>query len=191
MIKEKELKRLSDLMLLANLFATLFYSMSYPYIYAEIMKVINHYYISSEQIISCISIIAYGWAWNKYGDYLFKHYLKIVVAEIIGDVVLFSFVIITGKLNIYFLINLLVYAIITRGMCGGGIRMRAKVNPTEQLREHYDNNANSINAIATIGGTLLSCVLIGKLNGMFICAFVGNIIDNIFYIYIYNKIKRI
>lgn len=163
MTKEKELKRLSDLMLLANLFATLFYSMSYPYIYAEIMKVINHYYISAEQIISCISIIAYGWAWNKYGDYLFKHYLKIVVAEIVGDVVLFSFVIITGKLNIYFLINLLVYAIITRGMCGGGIRMRAKVNPTEQLREHYDNNANSINAFATIGGTLLSCVLIGKL----------------------------
>ena len=47
------MKRLSDLMLLSNFLSTLFYSASYPYIYAEIVKAISRHYISFEQIVSC------------------------------------------------------------------------------------------------------------------------------------------
>lgn len=48
---KKYLARLSKLMLITNFICTIFYSLSYPYIYAESMKVISKSYISAEQII--------------------------------------------------------------------------------------------------------------------------------------------
>lgn len=42
------MKRLSNLMLLSNLFSTLFYSASYPYIYAETLKIVPQSYIGFE-----------------------------------------------------------------------------------------------------------------------------------------------
>lgn len=41
-------KKLSNLMLFANFISTLFYSTSYPYIYAETIKVVPRWYIGFE-----------------------------------------------------------------------------------------------------------------------------------------------
>lgn len=184
------MKKLSNLMLFGNFLCTLFYSMSYPYIYAETIKVVSRQYISIEQIISCIGIVVFGTVWNKYGDKLFKHYEQILILEVIMDIILFGHVLITGNLKFYFLFNIIVYAVVTKNLACGGIKMRAKVNPTEELREKYDNNSNSVYAIATLLGTVTALVFPVGLNILFILAFIGNTVDNFFYFYIYNKIKE-
>lgn len=183
------MKRLSDLMLLSNFLSTLFYSASYPYIYAEIVKVISRHYISFEQIVSCIGIVVFGSIWNKYGDRLFQHYIKFVLFEIAADTLLFADVLIRHDLKFYFLLNVIIYTLITKNMSCGGIKMRAKVNPTEELRERYDNNSNSIYAIATIAGTIIAAVLGASLDVLFVLALIGNTVDNFFYLYIYKRIK--
>lgn len=183
-------KKLSNLMLLANFISTLFYSTSYPYIYAETIKVVPRWYIGFEQILCCISTIIFCKLWNKYSDRLFEHYNLIVIAEIVADAALFSHVLLTDNLNFYFMFNVIIFALITRNVCCGGTKMRAKVNPTEKTREHYDNNNQIVSAVATLMGAGFAMAKSIDIKYLFIFALIGNIIDNFFYIYIYNKIKR-
>ena len=184
------MKKLSNLMLLANFLSSLFYSMSYPYIYAETLKVVSTYYISFEQIITCISTVIFSVAWNRAGDKFFKHYRKIMIAEIIADVILFADVIIRGNLKFYFLLNVIIFAAITKNLSCGGIRMRAKVNPTEKQREAYDNNSNTVYALSTLAGTVIATIALPKINTLFFLALIGNTVDNFLYLYIYQKIKE-
>ena len=178
-------------MLFSNFVCNLFYSMSYPYIYVEIVKVIERKYISFEQIISCLGIVLFSSIWNKYGKFLFEHQIKFLILEVIADVILFADVLIRNDLRFYFVLNILIYAIITKNLSCGGVRMRAKVNPTEELREHYDNNSNSISAISTLLGTAVVLIIPIKLNTLFILALIGNTADNFFYLYIYKRIKKL
>lgn len=184
------MKKLSNLMLLANFLSSLFYSMSYPYIYAETLKAVSTYYISFEQIITCISTVIFSVAWNRAGDKIFKHYRKIMIAEIIADVILFADVIIRGNLKFYFLLNVIIFAVITKNLSCGGIRMRAKVNPTEKQREAYDNNSNTVYALSTLAGTVIATIALPKINTLFFLALIGNTIDNLLYLNIYQKIKE-
>lgn len=183
-------KSLSNLMLLSNFICTLFYSLSYPYIYAETIRAVSQPYIAFEQIISCLGIIMFGTLWNKYGNYLFKHYRKIVLIEIIADTYLFIDVIIRNDLKFYFILNVLIYAVITKNMSCGGIKMRAKINPNDNMREKYDNNANTISSLATLIGSAVAIVLKPDINVLFVFALVGNVTDNFFYLYIYDKIIK-
>lgn len=184
-------KKLSKLMLATNLICSLFYALSYPYIYAEMMKVVSNAYISGEQIISCLGIVLFGVLWNKKGDWLYKHYLWIVTLETIADIILFTHVIITGDLKFYFVLNVIIYALITRNMANGGIRLRAKVHPDEISREHYDNNCNIINSVATLLGAGIALAFHMSLSMLFIAALIGNVFDNFCYYYIYCKVNAI
>lgn len=183
-------QRLSKLMLVTNLICTLFYALSYPYIYAEALKTVSKNYISAEQIISCSGVVVFGILWNKIGDKLYKHYPIIVLAETIADIILMVHVLVTGNLKIYFIFNVLIYAIITRNMANGGIRLRAKVHPDEKSRERYDNNNNIVNSISTLLGASLSIVLKLDMTTMFVFALIGNVFDNGFYYYIYKKVNK-
>lgn len=174
-------------MLFSNFISTLFYSMSYPYIYAELLKVVSRKYISFEQIISCIGIVIFGYVWNRYGDVLFQHYTKILILEVIADNILFTDVLIRNDLKFYFVLNVIIYAVITKNLCCGGIKLRAKVNPTEQLREKFDNNSNSVYAIATLLGTFIALIFDINIKTLFILALIGNVSDNFAYFYIYKK----
>ena len=178
-------------MLATNLICNLFYALSYPYIYAEMMKVVDRFYISSEQIVTCLGVIIFGVLWNKVGDFLYKHYLWIVTAEIIADLIMFTHVLMTGDLKFYFVLNVLIYALITRNMANGGIRLRAKVHPDEKSRERYDNNCNIVNSIATLLGAGIAMVIPMSLTMLFIAALIGNTFDNFCYYYIYRKANEI
>ena len=68
--------------------------------------------------------------------------------------------------------------------------MRAKVNPTEKDRERYDNNANVVCSVATLLGSGFAMICDVPLTVLFILAFIGNIIDNLFYFYIYCKLPK-
>lgn len=187
MIKQK---RLSNLMLLANFISGLFYATSYPYIYAETVQVIPRQFLALEQILCCISTIIFCKLWNKYSDRFFNHYRLILWAEIIADTILFSDVMIRGNLSFYFLLNIIIYSLITRNLACGGTKMRAKVNPTEKLRERYDNNNQIVSATSTLLGAGFAIICPLDLQILFIFALIGNIVDNFFYLYIYNQIKK-
>jgi hypothetical protein len=111
-------------------------------------------------------------------------------AEIIADIILFADVLIRNDLSFYFILNIIIFSVITKNLCCGGTKIRAKVNPTEKEREQYDNNSSIVNSVATLIGAGTAIVFDFDLKLLFVLAFCGNVIDNIFYLYIYNKIRR-
>ena len=177
-------------MLTAGFLSQLFYSFSYPYIYAETLKAVSKSYISLEQILICLGTIVLNDLWKRYGNKIYNHYIKIVILEVIADIALFSHVLITGNLKFYFVFNIIVYALITKNMGCGGIKMRAKCNPTEAAREQYDRNSEIWLSIATLVGTAAAVVFKIDLQWLFVFAFIGNIIDNFFYFYIYKQLRK-
>lgn len=184
-------KKLSRIMLGTNFICNLFYALSYPYIYAELVKAVNSRYISAEQIIQCSGIIVLGVLWNKIGDFLYKHFRVLIVAELIADAFLFGHVFITGDLKFYFVFNVITYAFVSRHIANGGIRLRAKVHPDEKSRERYDNNCNIANSAATLIGAGIALICPMGLSLLFVAAVIGNTFDNFCYWYIYNKINKI
>lgn len=184
------MKRLSNLMLLAAFTSTLFYALSYPYIYAETLKVVPTFYIGLEQILCCLGTAVFCTIWNKHSDKLFRYYRIILWGEMIADIILFSVVLISGNLNVYFLMNIIIYAFITRNLACGGTKMRAKVNPTEKTRERFDNNNNVVTSIATLIGAGAAIIHPLPLKTMFILALIGCCIDNVIYLYIYRIVLR-
>lgn len=184
------MKRLSNLMLMAGFISTVFYSASFPYIYAETVKVVPTFYISLEQILYCLGTVIFCKLWNQYSDRLFKHYRLFLWLEIVADLYLFGDVLIRRDLSFYFLLNVIIYSTVTSNLVRGGVKMRAKVNPTEKLRERYDNNNSMICSIATLLGASLAIFYKAPLGLLFILALIGNIIDNFFYLYIYGQLRR-
>ena len=185
----KELKRLSDLMLVGYFLSMLFYSCSYVFIYQVIVQAVPRSFLGIEQIVGCVSTIIFCKVWNKYSDRLFRYYRLILWLEIIFDAALFADVIIRGDLKFYFMLNILIMAIITRNLICGRTKMKAKVNPTEKLREKFDNNSQIADSAATIIGATTAIIIPFSLNTLFVLALIGNCIDNVFFLYIYHKLK--
>ena len=100
-------------------------------------------------------------------------------------------ILVTGNLKFYFVFNIIIYALITKNMGCGGIKMRAKCNPTETTREGYDRNNEILLSIATLIGAAAAIVFKIDLQWLFVFAFIGNIIDNFFYFYIYKQLRKI
>ena len=184
------MKRLSNIMLAATFISNLFYTMSYPYIYAQTVKVVPQSFIGIEQILCCVGAMLFCWIWNKYSDKLFKYYELLLVAEIIADTVLFADVLIRWDLKFYFLLNVIIYSVITRNLICGGNKMRAKLNPSEKERERFDNNNSILNSASTLIGAGAAIVFNPQLKTLFVLALIGNIADNFFYLYICRGIKK-
>lgn len=180
-----------DGMLLATLLTTLFYSATYPYIHKEVVSNVSDSIIALNQIINCISIIVYGRIWNKQSDKLFKFYPMFCILETLLSIGSATWAIVSGNVLSYYIIDTLIFAIVTRNICCGGVKLRAIRYRTEKEREHFDNNNNSMSAIATIVGSFVAMILELDFNVMLIIATIGNSIDNMFYMFIfYNQQKE-
>lgn len=179
-----------DGMLLATLLTTLFYSATYPYIHKEIVSNVSDSIIALNQIINCISIIVYGRVWNKQSDKLFKFYPIFCILETALSIGSAIWAIMSGDIIAYYIVDTLIFAIVTRNICCGGVKLRAIRYRTEKEREHFDNNNNSMSAIATIIGSFIAMILELDFNMMLILATIGNSIDNIFYICIFYNQKK-
>lgn len=179
-----------DGMLLATLLTTLFYSATYPYIHKEIVSNVSDSIIALNQIINCISIIVYGRVWNKQSDRLFKFYPIFCILETALSIGSAIWAIMSGDIIAYYIVDTLIFAIVTRNICCGGVKLRAIRYRTEKEREHFDNNNNSMSAIATIIGSFIAMILELDFNMMLILATIGNSIDNIFYICIFYNQKK-
>lgn len=178
-------------MILATFITTLFYSATYPYIYVEIMKSISNQYVAITNIIVCLSTILFSVLWNKKSNSLFKLYPTFCIIEIIISLVLLAYLLIFYlNLKFYYITNTIIFAVITRNICCGGIKLRAKRYPSEKEREKFDNTNNSFSAIATLIGSVISIFLKLPIEIMLILAFIGNVIDNIIYIIIFQQQKQ-
>lgn len=179
-----------DSILIATFLTTLFYSSTYPYIHKEIVSNISDNLIALTQIINCVAVIGTGYCWNRFKN-LFRFCSALCVIETIATISTTMFVLLTHKLAAYYILDTLVYALITRNLICGGIRLRAVRYKTEEERNAFDNNNNSMSAAATIIGSCISMVLQLKFEWMMILVTIGNIVDNLIYIRIYsNAIRR-
>lgn len=69
-----------DSMLLGALFATIFYSASYPCIHKVIMENVSNKLIALSQITNCLSIVFFGFIWNRQ-KYFLDTFLSFVLAK--------------------------------------------------------------------------------------------------------------
>ncbi len=179
-----------DGMLAATFLTTVFYSATYPYIHKEIMVDVSDWVIAMSQIINCLSAVILGSMWNKRSDDLFKYYPFFCVLETILSIGSTVYAICTQNIAAYYIIDTMIFAIVTRNICCGGVKLRALKYKSETAREHFDNNNNSASAIATIIGSIIAMSLSLNFKIMLCIATFGNTIDNIFYIFIYKNTKQ-
>lgn len=181
------MKKKLDGMLVATFLTTIFYSATYPYIHKEVMANVSDSIIALSQIINCLSVVILGSLWNKKSERLFKYYPAFCVGETVLGICSTIWATTTGNIMAYYIIDTLIFAIVTRNICCGGVKLRAIRYNTEKDREHFDNNNNSSSAIATIIGSVIAMILNLDFTSMLWLATLGNAIDNVFYIFIYRS----
>jgi len=179
-----------DSMLAATFITTLFYSATYPYIHKEIMMVVSDEIVAINQIINCVSIVALGSLWNRKSDRLFRFYPVLCIVETLAGILSTIFATVTRNIMLYYIVDTLIFAIITRNICCGGVKLRALRYKTEKEREHFDNNNNSASAVATIIGSVLAMCLSLDFPVMLWIATIGNAVDNAFYLCIYKTAQE-
>ena len=182
-----------DSMLLAAFLTNIFYSATYPYIHKYIIGSISDNLIVLSQIANCLSIIIGGMIWNKYSDSLFRHYIAYCICETILGIFSTVFTLVTNNIIAYYIIDTLIFAIVTRNVICGGTKLRALRYNSEAKREKFDNDNNSAMALGVIMGSAIAIFLELPFPIMLCIATLGNAIDNIFYIRIFcqqQKLKR-
>lgn len=181
------MKKKLDGMLVATFLTTIFYSATYPYIHKEVMANVSDSVIALSQIINCLSIVILGSLWNKKSDKLFKHYPMFCTGETVLSICSTIWATTTHNIMTYYIIDTLIFAIVTRNICCGGVKLRAIRYNSEKEREQFDNNNNSSSAIATIIGSVVAMMMDLDFATMLWLATLGNAIDNVFYIFIYKS----
>ena len=184
------MKRKLDGMLLATFLTTIFYSATYPFIHKIVIENVSDNIIALSNIINCLSVVLLGNLWNKKSDKLFKYYPAFCILETILSIGSAICAITTNNIVAYYVIDTLIFSIVTRNICCGSVKMRAIRYNTEVEREHFDNNNNSASAIATILGSIIAMVLDLDFAIMLCIATFGNTIDNIFYIFIFKSTSK-
>lgn len=180
-----------DTMLMATFFATCFYSATYPYIHKEIMQSITENAVAYNQIATCISIILFSCLWNKYSDKLFRYYPVFCILECVAGIFISAWLTMHPEhILIYYILDTLLFCLITRNIICGGVKLRSIRYPTEQQREHFDNSDNSAYALATIIGSVIAIWLDLGFIPMIWIATIGNAIDNIFYLVIFLNSQK-
>lgn len=181
------MKRKFDGIIAATFLTTMFYSSTYPYIHKFIISIIPDSFIAGQQIVNCISIILFGWIWNKLPDKLFRWFPLFCILEFVTTISATSFIIVTGNVAAYYILDTVFFAIVTRNIVCGIFKLRARRYRTEQQRTEFDNLDNSAAALATIIGSVISMIMSFDFHTMLIIASFGNLIDNVLYIIIYYK----
>ena len=179
-----------DGMLIASFITNVFYTASYPKIHIAVMSKLPDTYLAVNQIVNCLSIIIFSRLWNKYSDKAFRFFPMYCIIEWVTTIGTVLYYVITKSIVGYYILDTLAFAIVSRNIICGCIKLQALRYTTEVSREQYDNNCNSIYALATIIGSTISIWLDIDIMKMLCIAAIGNTLDNIFYICIYYSTKK-
>ena len=179
-----------DSMLVGGLLVNVFYSATYPFIHKQIISVATDNFIAANQIINCLGIVIFGAIWNKFSDRLFRFYPLFCIFESVLGIATTTFAVTTNQIIAYYILDTLVLAIITRNIICGSIKLRVIRYKTENEREKFDNNFNSVCSIGILIGSVIALFLNLNFAAMLWTATFGNMIDNAIYINIYYKETR-
>ncbi len=179
-----------DLLILSGLFSNLFYSVAYPIIHIKCMQDISSNFMSLSQLISCVLAIIISQLWIKHSDKLYKTFqISLFLECIFFGLLLFFFLIGVVTPKIYYIVDCILSATITRNIINGGCRLKA-IRYEGQCRELYDHKNTVMCNIASILGFLFSSLYTLPTNIAFILMFVGVSIDNLFYGCVYNETNK-
>ena len=177
---------LKDLMIQATFASTLCFCIAHPQVHLMLMRGIDSKFMAMQGIVISLATICCNSAFNKWGDKIFKLFPYLCIVEVIayGVVVpLIAFGFITPK--VYYVLDMVAYACITRNMVCSGNRLRRLIYDRE-TREKYDNSAPIANASACVlGGAIAMLTFPVWLSWIFL--FIGISVDNVFYFIIYKK----
>ena len=179
-----------DLLIISGLFSNLFYSIAYPIVHTKCMQDISSNFMSLSQLISCLLAIIISQLWIKHSNKLYKTFGMSLVLECVSFgalLVLFLFGLVTPK--IYYIVDCILSATITRNIINGGCRLKA-IRYEGQDRELYDHKNTVMCNIASICGFLFSTLYTLPTNIAFILMFVGISVDNLFYYKVYIETNK-
>lgn len=176
-----------DKLLLANFISNLFYSIAYPTVHFILIKDINEKIISLNAIIVCIAGIIIPILWNKKSNELYNKYGYLLSFEGISYILLtIAFIIGTIDSRLYYLIDTILFSIITKNIICGNNKLRA-IRYNGEEREKFDNDTNILaNASSLIGFTISLLISLPE-HLAFILLCIGIISDNIFYYKVYKE----
>ncbi len=158
--------------------------MSYPVIHKYVMAAIPKEYISLSTIISAISTLLYGLFFKKNSDRLIKYFPLFSLLELFFCAIVFLFVLFTGNIKAYYIFDMGIFCIITRYLLCGTIHIKAMIcNGGKRII--LDNTINSLGAAATITGACMSMIVHLDLYTMMLLGFLGTVVINISYLYVY------
>lgn len=179
---------LTDLMIHATFWSTLFFSMAYPVTHMAIIENINKNYIALQGVVLNIGLILVNTSFiAKIGDLIFKHFRFLCVLEILAYGVLVGCTAFgVSSIKTYYVVDMFLYALITRNMICCGNRLR-RIIYKEKDREDFDNANPIACAIANIIGSVLVFLIPLPLWFAWMLMFIGISVDNAFYIIIYRK----
>lgn len=181
-----------DMAIVCTFITMMLNSATYPAIHREMMAVVSDNLIAVSQIADCVSVIIFGWVWNRWGAKLYKFYPTFCILEAFTTVVTTTYVVTTHHIVSYYIIDMVFFSFISRQTICGDIKLKAIRYPTEETRTAFENNNNSIYAVAVIVGSTVAMKLELDFNIMIIIATIGNIVGDMIYIYIYyhNNINK-
>lgn len=180
---------MNDPMILATFFSTLFFCIAHPQIHLYLMKGITSNFMAIQGIVFASGTLICNSCFHKWGDRLFKlfPYMCITETVVYSTVVpLIACGVIDQK--IYFIIDMIMFATITRNMMCSSNRLRRMIYQNEE-REKFDNSCPMASAAACILGGLIAMIPMPLWIAWIGVAF-GTSIDNVFYAYVYYRVTR-
>lgn len=176
-----------DKLLLANFISNLFYSIAYPTVHFVLIKDINEKIISLNAIVVCIAGIIAPIVWNKKSNELYNKYGYLLSIEGISYILLtIAFIIGTIDSRLYYLIDTILFSIITKNIICGNNKLRA-IRYNGEEREKFDNDSNILSNTSSLIGFTISLLLPIPKYLAFIMLGIGIISDNVFYYRAYKE----
>ena len=181
-----------DGLLLTYLLCNTLYSATYPYIYKNIMNCISDDLLSIKTIIISVFSVLIPILWNsKLNKKLFNLFIIFCSIEPIVYILLFIYIMIDDNLAVYFIIDCFIASSVTKNISCGLTKIKSIRYNTSNKRERYDNNYNIIYSISSLLGVILFTIFKFNFTTMLIISIIANILDNITYIIIYIKMRRV
>lgn len=180
-----------DLMVLATFVTMLAYSATYPYIHKQVMMVVSEKYVALATIINCLGVIITDRIWQHFGKKLYKSYIVFCIMECVTTIATTLYCLIVRDLASYYIIDTIVFAIMSRNVICGSRRLTAIRYKEKEARIAYENNDSTAASIATLIGSGLSIIIGLPFEIMIIIATIGNCVDNAFYIKIFTETPNI
>ena len=179
-----------DKLLLANFISNLFYSIAYPTVHFVLIRDIDERIISLNAIIVCIAGIIVPIIWNKKSDELYNKYGYLLTLEGLSYILLtVAFILGTVDSRLYYLIDTILFSIITKNIICGGNKLRA-LRYTGEEREKFDNDCNILSNASSLIGFTVSLLFPLQKYVAFVILGIGIISDNIFYYRAYKECNK-